>query len=148
MPKATPPLSPKASAAFRASVKKSKPDVFRLRVVAYTTGPEKGSPVAPTRSVVLELVNPLLPGREFVMQATLCDRPRVLELVAAAKASNVPVVYEPAGNMRYGWKWSDAAKCPGHGGTAEPCCKKAGEYNGFGSGGLTFTCPKSCSCHD
>jgi len=29
------------------------------------------------------------------------------------------------------------------------CCGRAGEYNGFGSdGSLTFTCPKSCPCHD
>lgn len=42
------------------------------------------------------------------------------------------------------------AECPGHdrGGTAPPCCGRAGEYNGFGSGPLLFLCPNSCSCHD
>jgi hypothetical protein len=42
-------------------------------------------------------------------------------------------------------------ECPGHGrsGTAEPCCDRKGEYNGFGSDGpRLFTCPKGCSCHD
>lgn len=29
-----------------------------------------------------------------------------------------------------------------------PCCDRRGEYNGFASGPLTFTCPKHCSCHD
>jgi hypothetical protein len=41
--------------------------------------------------------------------------------------------------------------CPGHGsgGTAEPCCDRVGEYNGFGSDGPSiFTCPKGCACHD
>ena len=34
-------------------------------------------------------------------------------------------------------------------GTANPCCGRAGEYNGFGSDGpLTFVCPKHCPCHD
>ncbi len=28
------------------------------------------------------------------------------------------------------------------------CCDRAGEYNGFASGPLLFTCPESCSCHD
>ena len=33
--------------------------------------------------------------------------------------------------------------------TAEnPCCDRRGEYNGFGSGPLKFTCPKHCPCHD
>ena len=41
-------------------------------------------------------------------------------------------------------------ECPGHGrgGGGEPCCDRAGEYNGFASGSLTFVCPKSCACHD
>jgi hypothetical protein len=41
-------------------------------------------------------------------------------------------------------------ECPGHerGGKAPPCCDRAGEYNGYGSGPLEFHCPKSCSCHD
>lgn len=43
-------------------------------------------------------------------------------------------------------------RCPGHGGPGphgEPCCDRAGTYNGFGSDGpLLFTCPKDCSCHD
>jgi topoisomerase IA-like protein len=31
----------------------------------------------------------------------------------------------------------------------EPCCARAGEYNGFGSDGpLAFVCPSSCPCHD
>jgi hypothetical protein len=40
--------------------------------------------------------------------------------------------------------------CPGHGrgGSAVPCCARAGEYNGFDSGPVTFRCPQSCSCHD
>jgi len=30
-----------------------------------------------------------------------------------------------------------------------PCCRRAGEYNGFGSDGpLAFNCPKDCPCHD
>jgi len=29
-----------------------------------------------------------------------------------------------------------------------PCCDRAGEYNGLGSGPLAFVCPESCSCHD
>ncbi len=33
-------------------------------------------------------------------------------------------------------------------GEGEPCCDRAGEYNGFSSGPLVFTCPKGCSCHD
>jgi hypothetical protein len=44
-----------------------------------------------------------------------------------------------------------STECPGHrrGGKGEPCCNRAGEYNGFGSDGpLAFTCPKRCSCHD
>lgn len=28
------------------------------------------------------------------------------------------------------------------------CCPRGDEYNGFGSGPLSFRCPKSCSCHD
>lgn len=32
--------------------------------------------------------------------------------------------------------------------TGPDCCDRAGEYNGFGSGPLKFTCPKHCSCHD
>jgi len=28
------------------------------------------------------------------------------------------------------------------------CCDRAGEYNGFASGPLVFTCPKHCMCHD
>lgn len=29
------------------------------------------------------------------------------------------------------------------------CCDRVGEYNGYGSDGpTTFTCPKSCPCHD
>jgi hypothetical protein len=42
-------------------------------------------------------------------------------------------------------------ECPGHGrgGTAEPCCGRAGVYNGYGSDGPPlFHCPASCSCHD
>jgi hypothetical protein len=42
-------------------------------------------------------------------------------------------------------------ECPGHdrGGTAPPCCERAGQYNGFGSDGpLLFWCPASCRCHD
>ena len=41
--------------------------------------------------------------------------------------------------------------CPGMetGGTAPPCCDRAGEYNGYGSDGPTiFTCPAGCPCHD
>lgn len=40
--------------------------------------------------------------------------------------------------------------CPGmdSGGTAPPCCDRAGEYNGYDSGPLAFMCPKSCACHD
>jgi len=30
----------------------------------------------------------------------------------------------------------------------EACCARAGEYNGFGSGPLSFVCPKHCPCHD
>lgn len=42
------------------------------------------------------------------------------------------------------------AECPGHGrgGKAEPCCERAGEYNGYDSGPTVFDCPKHCSCHD
>ncbi len=30
-----------------------------------------------------------------------------------------------------------------------PCCERMDEYNGFGSdAALSFTCPKSCMCHD
>ncbi len=29
-----------------------------------------------------------------------------------------------------------------------PCCDRRGEYNGYHSGPLLFTCPKHCSCHD
>lgn len=29
-----------------------------------------------------------------------------------------------------------------------PCCDRANEYNGFGSGPLVFVCPKHCPCHD
>ena len=33
--------------------------------------------------------------------------------------------------------------------TAEnPCCDRRGEYNGFDSGPIIFTCPQHCSCHD
>ncbi len=40
-------------------------------------------------------------------------------------------------------------RCPGHGAPGgEPCCERAGEYNGFASGPVIFTCPKGCSCHD
>jgi hypothetical protein len=28
------------------------------------------------------------------------------------------------------------------------CCDRPGEYNGYGSGPLSFVCPKGCSCHD
>ena len=29
------------------------------------------------------------------------------------------------------------------------CCDRMGEYNGYGSDGpTTFTCPRSCACHD
>ncbi len=48
--------------------------------------------------------------------------------------------------------------CPGHFSDGKPpdpyrligppCCPRAGEYNGFGSGPIIFTCPKHCSCHD
>lgn len=31
---------------------------------------------------------------------------------------------------------------------ASPCCGRAGEYNGYASGPLAFTCPKHCPCHD
>ena len=43
-----------------------------------------------------------------------------------------------------------AHECPGHGrgGQGEKCCERAGEYNGFASGPMTFVCPKHCSCHD
>ncbi len=37
-----------------------------------------------------------------------------------------------------------AGPCGGRG----KCCDRAGEYNGFSSGPLSFTCPKSCMCHD
>jgi len=33
-------------------------------------------------------------------------------------------------------------------GVENPCCDRRGEYNGFSSGPLLFTCPKNCSCHD
>jgi hypothetical protein len=41
-------------------------------------------------------------------------------------------------------------KCLGlDNGTGDPCCERAGMYNGFGSDGpLIFTCPKQCMCHD
>jgi hypothetical protein len=42
-------------------------------------------------------------------------------------------------------------ECPGHGrgGTGDPCCDRAGQYNGFGSDGpLSFICPQHCACHD
>ncbi len=29
-----------------------------------------------------------------------------------------------------------------------PCCDRRGEYNGYHSGPLLFTCPNHCSCHD
>lgn len=51
-------------------------------------------------------------------------------------------------------RWHPCAgplECPGHGrgGTAEPCCDRAGRYNGYGSDGpRLFRCPKQCSCHD
>jgi hypothetical protein len=43
-----------------------------------------------------------------------------------------------------------SSECPGfdNGGTGEPCCDRAGEYNGFASGPTIFTCPKHCGCHD
>lgn len=28
------------------------------------------------------------------------------------------------------------------------CCARAGEYNGYGSGPLSFICSVSCPCHD
>ena len=51
----------------------------------------------------------------------------------------------PCGNLRL------PDECPGHkrGGTRSRCCKRAGEYNGYGSDGpLVFICPRCCSCHD
>lgn len=34
-------------------------------------------------------------------------------------------------------------------GCARGCCDRMGEYNGYGSDGpTTFTCPRSCACHD
>jgi hypothetical protein len=40
--------------------------------------------------------------------------------------------------------------CRGMGGaaTGPPCCARAGEYNGYSSGPLLFTCPAHCGCHD
>lgn len=41
------------------------------------------------------------------------------------------------------------SECPGNNGTGEPCCERAGQYNGYGSDGpFLFHCPRSCSCHD
>lgn len=31
---------------------------------------------------------------------------------------------------------------------APACCARYGDYNGYGSGPLTFTCPQHCPCHD
>ena len=28
------------------------------------------------------------------------------------------------------------------------CCERADEYNGYGSGPVSFFCPHSCQCHD
>ena len=28
------------------------------------------------------------------------------------------------------------------------CCDRGDEYNGYGSGPTSFTCPKHCGCHD
>lgn len=39
-------------------------------------------------------------------------------------------------------------RCKGLGGE-RACCKRAGEYNGYGSGEpLDFSCPEHCPCHD
>lgn len=40
--------------------------------------------------------------------------------------------------------------CTGTGknGHRKPCCDRAGEYNGFGSGEIIFHCPEICTCHD
>lgn len=37
---------------------------------------------------------------------------------------------------------------PGGCSEENPCCDRRGEYNGFASGPLSFTCPKHCPCHD
>lgn len=50
-----------------------------------------------------------------------------------------------------GWPTIEEVRrhCPGNGGHGEPCCPRAGEYNGFGSDGpLLFRCPVGCTCHD
>jgi hypothetical protein len=39
--------------------------------------------------------------------------------------------------------------CPCHACSKEhPCCDRRDEFNGLGSGPLSFTCPNGCSCHD
>lgn len=40
------------------------------------------------------------------------------------------------------------ARSIGHCGVGSKCCRRAGEYNGYGSGPLKFVCPSSCPCHD
>lgn len=40
-------------------------------------------------------------------------------------------------------------ECMGHGrGGRHCCCDRVGEYNGYGSGPIIFSCPENCSCHD
>lgn len=33
-------------------------------------------------------------------------------------------------------------------GVTAKCCTRAGEYNGYASGPLSFVCPNHCACHD
>lgn len=63
------------------------------------------------------------------------------------------LVFTKGGPTGGHWRLENAGpdECPGHerGGVREPCCDRAGQYNGFGSDGpLLFHCPKGCSCHD
>lgn len=53
------------------------------------------------------------------------------------------------------WSRSRYNPCPACGQTsvlkcsdANPCCDRAGEYDGYASGAAAFTCPKSCLCHN
>jgi hypothetical protein len=82
-------------------------------------------------------------GERIRLGKNKCNDPQIIEALDWADA----VEAEQRGPR----KPDLSTECPGHrrGGKWEPCCSRAGEYNGFGSDGpLIFTCPKGCSCHD
>lgn len=92
----------------------------------------------------------------FEVPEALIDQSKILTDEQAQRAydeaESVPITEESVKQI-VEYATHQRSQCPGYGPnfTGQPCCDRAGEYNGFGSDGpYLFHCtqPGGCRCHD